>query len=213
MSAHSIARDIGGRRVVVACARELQPLAGDVLTTFERLARSEGGLRPDLRVRFGWSRLVLRPHDDDALIVCEPDFGGDPLRDVRPRVDTTLSVLADQAGVLRRAGMTAQDSTFEQLVVVARGALSAASLNLFRSEPSDESDSGWSVTAADAPESTSPKDFEAVRAYLFLQMRRVVLSVLMLPVGTAVVIDGDEVVMVLDDSGTDRLHERRAPGT
>ena len=212
MSAHSIARDIGGRRLVVACARELQPLAGDVLTTFERIAQSDGGLRPGLRVRFGWSRLVLQPHDNDALIVCEPDFGGDPLRDVRPRVDTTLSVLADQTRVLRQAGMPAQDSTFEQMVVVGRGALAAPSLNLFRSEPSDDGDSGWSVTAADAPESSSPEDFEAVRSYLFLQMRRVILSVLMLPVGTAVVIDGDDVAMVLDDSGADRLHERGSPG-
>ncbi len=206
MSTHAISRVIEGTRLVVACARELQPLAGDVLSTFERIARSEGGLRPGLRLRFGWSRLVLQPHDNDALIVCEPDFGGDPLRDVRPRVDTTLSVLADQTRLLRRAGMTPHDSTFEQAVVVARGALSAPALHLFRSEPSDDGDSGWSVGAADAPESSSPEDFESVRVYLFLQMRRVILSALMLPVGTAVVIDGDEVTMVLDDSGADRLH-------
>lgn len=205
MTGDRVSRTIDGQIVVVVCAGGQEPLAADVLTTFERIAQKDG-LRPGLRVRFGWSLLTLREHDGGALIVCEPDFGGDPIAEVRPRVDTTLSVLAEQTRVVRRTRVTPRDSTFDQAVVVARGALGALSLHLFRSEPLHDGDSGWSVTAAEsASSSESPDDFEPVRSYMFLQLRRIVLSALMLPVGTAVVVDGDRLAMVLDEHGRDLL--------
>lgn len=205
MNGERVSRTIDGCRVVVSCGREQAALAADVLTTFERIA-TQGGLRPGLRVRVGWSMLTLQAQADGTLIVCEPDFGGDPLTEVRPRIETTLSVLADQTRLIRRAGVTPRDATFDQMVIVARGALGAPAINLFRSEPEDANDSGWSVTAADAPEaSESADDFEAVRSYMFLQVRRVVLSALMLPVGTAVVIEGERVAMVLAEDGRDLL--------
>jgi len=54
-------------------------------------------------VRVGWSVLRLQSFDG-KLVLCEPDFDGNPFTDFRPSVSTTLEVLAAEKSLLDRAG-------------------------------------------------------------------------------------------------------------
>lgn len=204
MTLRVVSRTIGGRAVSAACAAYQRPLAEDLLTTLERIAQKDP-LRPGVKIRFGWSMLTLR-EEIGGLVACEPDFDGDPLRDVRPRVDTTLDVLAQQTVLVRKVGVRPVDVGFEQFVVVAHGALDSRTLNLFRSDPELDDDTGWTVSSPDQPGSPEdPNSFEAIRVFVFLRRRPVVLSALGLPPEFAVVIDGDRISAVLGPDGRNRL--------
>jgi hypothetical protein len=201
----SVRRSIGGRTVSARCAPGQEPLAEDVLSTFARIT---GTRAPDAgeQVRFGWSLLTLRDEPSGELIVCEPDFGGDPLRESRPRIDTTLAVLAEQTALVRRAGVEPADVAFDQFVIVARRALASPVLHLFRANASNDEDSGWSITApGETASPDAPEDYAAARVYQFLELRRAILTVLALPPQFAAVVDGDRIVTVLDDHGQTRV--------
>jgi len=203
MTTTTVSRTIGARRVALACAPSRQPLAEDLLATLARIADHDP-LRAGMTVRFGWSVLTLRDDGDD-LVVCEPDFAGDPLHDQHPGADTTLEVLAGQAALVRRVGATPVDTGFEQFVVVARGALESHTLQLLRSPPGGD-DSGWTISSPEQPGSPQDADaFDALRAFTFLARRPVVLSALALPPGYAAIIDDDAISAVFDADGHRRL--------
>jgi hypothetical protein len=58
--------------------------------------------------------LALRRRGDD-LLVCEPDFGGDPFTEVREDVTCTLAVLVGQAAVINRLGVEPAEGRFDDL--------------------------------------------------------------------------------------------------
>jgi hypothetical protein len=200
-----VSKLVGGKPVSVACTAGQEPLAEDLLQTLARISERDG-LRPGSKVRFGWSVLTVRERTGGGLEVCEPDFDGDPLTQIRPQVSTTLGVLAQQTVLARRVGVTPVDVGFEQKLVVARGALDSTRLHLFRSDPASGDDSGWTVTSDDAPGGVDdPDSFETRRLFDFLHLRPVVLSALCLPPEFAVVIDGDRIETVFDAEGRPRL--------
>jgi hypothetical protein len=204
-----VTRVIGGRKMTAGCAAERQRLAEDLLTAIER-ASKRTGIREGMRIRFGWSVLTLEP-EGEGLIVCEPDFDGDPLRAVRPGVDTTLDVTARQAALLKRVGVEPVDTTFDQMVIVARRAFDGETLQLFRTQPSGN-DSGWSISSGDAQSpSDNPDDYEAVHSYTLLRHRPEALAVLPLPPEFGVVIEGPTIAAVLDPQGHERLGRERDP--
>jgi hypothetical protein len=195
---------IGGRTVTAACAPGQEPLARDVLTLVERLAAASG-IRAGMKIRFGWSLLTLRDEPGGGLTVCEPDFGGDPLRDFRPRLDTTLVVAAEQAALARRVSVKPVDATFDQVVLVSGGALASTSVRMLRATPAD-ADSGWTVVAdGTSRDSGEP---EVLRVYRFLELGRALMPAFALPPGMAVVVEQDRIVSVIDDGGRDLLMDQ-----
>jgi hypothetical protein len=120
--------------LVARCDDAFAPQAGSLL---EAVASFEGegkGLADGVTVRFGWSLLTLRRRRDEVL-VCEPDFDGDPFRDLREDVTCTLAVLAGQAAVVNRLGVEPAEARFDEKVVLARGCLAERRVYLQRSEP------------------------------------------------------------------------------
>jgi hypothetical protein len=197
-----VARSIAGRTIAVICESGQEALTQDLITTIERM--SQGAPRAGMRIRFGWSVLTLREADDGGLIVCEPDFDGDALRETRPRVDVTLDVVARQAALIRRLGVEPVDVGFDQLIVAARGAFTSRTLLMFRASPSGD-DSGWSLTIPeDQDRAAAPDNFEAVRAYTLLRGYPEALTVLPLPPGFAVVIEDRRISVILDENGRAR---------
>lgn len=171
------------------------------------IARLEGRppVRAGLRVRFGWSMITL-VESGGELAVCEPDFGGDPLRDVRPGLETTLDIAAEQAALVRRLGVSPIDACFDQFVVVAKGALAAAALQLYRDPEARGDDSGWSITPMGAgPAVEDAATYDAVRVHALLRAHPRVLTALGLPPGFVVTIEGDRIARVFDDEGRERV--------
>jgi hypothetical protein len=174
-------------------------MAEQVLDVIARFAEGQP-LASGLRIRFGWSMLTL-VEDAEGLTVCEPDFDGDPLRAVRPTLDTTLAVIADQAAITRQLSVAPVDVSFDQFVVVARGALDAPVVQLYRDPDARHDDTGWSLTEYGANRGDDTSAYEAMRVYTFLRTRPGVIPVLVLPPRFAAIIDGNQVSRVLDDSG------------
>jgi hypothetical protein len=202
----TMSRIIAGTRVNISCALWQKPLAEDVLATLEQIATT-GELRAGTRVRYGWSVLTLCEHGPGRLLVCEPDFASDPFQNVRPRLDTTLDVIAKQTSFTRRVRVTPVDVGFEQYIVVRHGVLAARYVQLSRTTPSASDDSGWSMFSADEtspPE--DPEDFDVKLVYEMLSLRPIVMQVLVLPPGFVVVLDADLITAVFDAEGKERLH-------
>jgi hypothetical protein len=201
----SVDERIGGRNVTAVCLPLQAPMARDLLAALASIA-AHTALHPGSRVRFGWSVLTLEEDGAGGLTVCEPDFLGDPLRQVRPRVDVTLEVLSQQTAFVRRIGVDPVDAGFDQFVVVARDADATASWQLFRGPPSSDEDSGWSISAAGAPPHDEDEEtLEGRRVHTFLRTRPAVLAAVVLPAGFAVLVDGNRITAALDPEGRDRL--------
>ena len=198
----AIQRHIGGRRVVITFEPGQESMARGVMAT---LARICGERRPQagMSVRLGWSlvRLVEDPHD--GLILCEPDFDGDPLHQARQGVSTTLAVLRMQSRLCHAVDVQPQDAGFEQFIVVAGGALMLREIQLLRTTTNGPEDSGWSLGPLGY--AVAEEDYGAMRLYELLSQRPIVLAVVALPSDFAAVIENETVVAVFDPQGRQRL--------
>jgi hypothetical protein len=198
----TVRRRIGDRTVAARCDPSRAALAEDALTVLERIATRDP-LRAGMTVRFGWSLLELQDDAGGGWVVCEPDFDRDPLRDRRPHIDATLDISGRQASFARLAGLAPVDAWFDQYLVVAPGALDAPRLRMARWRPESNEDTGWTLSAADAP-APDPEALEAVRSYRLIRLRPGALAPLVAPYGFAVVLEGDRVKSVAPALGDAR---------
>lgn len=134
---------INGKRLIAACAPVLDEPAAGLLKQLAALHMKGPALHPGSIIDFGWVPLQIQCDGDD-WIVCEPDFGAEPLR-WRPKVDVTLDTLDRQLALVRRLGLLPSPARWDQTVLVAPGADAAASLFFERSPPADAHDSGWYI--------------------------------------------------------------------
>lgn len=188
---------VGEVELVAHCNDAFAAQAGSMLEAIASFQGQGKRLTDGVHVQFGWSLLILRRCGDD-LVVCEPDFDGDPFHEVREDVTCTLRVLMGQVAVVRRLGLRPVEIRFDDKVVLAKGCLAEQWVYLQRSEPRP-GDSGWYVGPVDrsAPEQR-PENYEAIHVFELLRRREGLLRVLALPAGYLVVFDGDEVEGVAD---------------
>src|SRR5262249_23483535 len=138
------------------------------------------GLADGVTVQFGWSVLTLRQRGGE-LLVCEPDFGGDPFTEVREDVTCTLAVLVGQAAVINPPGVEPVEVRFDETVLLAKGCLAQRRVYLQRSAPRP-GDSGWYVGPVDGPApGQKAEDFETLYVFELLSRRAALLQGLGLP--------------------------------
>ncbi len=198
-------RAIAGREVVALCAPELDPLAEDVLEMLARLAARAGPPPDGARMRWAWSVLTLVGQPDGSILLHEPDFGTDPMREIRPVLDTTLGVVRAQAAFCRALGVTAEDCWFDAVVMTGPGALGASSQRLIRAAPAGAGDSGWYL--ADAAEAAAPEDPGAIgtlRAWELAARLPASVAALALPEGWSLLLQDGRIAAVTDPAGRNR---------
>ncbi|HEX9106419.1 MAG TPA: hypothetical protein VF832_04315, partial [Longimicrobiales bacterium] len=115
----------------------------ELLEALAGIQRRGGDLHPGSVVEFGWAPLRIETQGAD-WVVCEPDFGAEPMR-WHPGVDTTLEVLDRQLGLVRLLGLRPTAAHWNQRVLVAPGARQAQEVFFERSSPADEQDTGWYI--------------------------------------------------------------------
>jgi hypothetical protein len=193
-------RSLGEHTLVCQCSEALATQANALLTMLEALHRRGPALHDRSTIQFGWSLLTLVEQDGD-LLVCEPDFEGDPLDGTSPTVDRTLRVQARQAQVCRRAHAVGPDVRFDHTIIARRGFSSAPTLYLDRTEPFDEF-SGWFVgPTPDTQLGLDEESLEVVFVHQLLALRADLLDVMQLPVGYHVVTEGSRIAAIVDASG------------
>lgn len=180
-----------------ALAEQAEWLLG-LLASFEGWAR---GLVDGVTIQVGWSVLTLR-QEGEELAACEPDFRGDPFRDVRDDVTTTLAVLVRQTSVLSRLAIEGVAARFDEKVTLAKGALQEPNIYAERGEPKGR-DSGWYVGREGEPKVIAEDDLETCWLYQLLHDRSSLLDVMSLPPGYRAVWDGDRLESIVDAEGQD----------
>src|SRR5687768_11008470 len=88
-------RRIGKFNVVAVCAEDLEEQAIGLLTKLDELNEIGPAIQDGTTIMFGWSLLTLRGSVDE-LLICEPDFDGNPFHDYLPQVEHTLRILIQQ---------------------------------------------------------------------------------------------------------------------
>ena len=193
-------RPLGERTLVCQCSEALATQANAMLETLEGLHRRGPALHHGSTIQFGWSLLTLVEQDGD-LLVCEPDFDGDPVDGTSPAVDRTLRVQARQAQVCRHAQAVGPTVRFDHTFVARRGFSDARTLYVDRTEPFDEF-SGWFVGPTPHTQlGLDEESLEVVFVHQLLALRAEVLDVLQLPVGYHVVIEDSRIAAIVDAGG------------
>jgi hypothetical protein len=197
-----VERQIENLVVVAECGEDLAIQAEALLSKLEQLHRQGPALHPGSVIQFGWSRLVLEA-DNNGLIVCEPDFDADPIHQTVPKVDRTLRVVSEQAGICRLVHAVGQDVSFDQTMIVAKGHIATPRIYLDRRTPEVKGFSGWYLGPFEEEEPIQNQDqLERLYLYQLLKLRPAVLSVMNLPINYVVVFDRDKIEMIFDSTGT-----------
>jgi hypothetical protein len=177
-------------------------LAEPAEVVLEAIAGFEGkgkGLAHDVKVQVGWSVFILR-RDGETLRVTQPDFSGDPFRDVVDDCSASIGVITEQADLCRRLKVTPVDATFQQTIIVRKGCLTETGLYLERQRPAKRTaDSGWYVGPLDQEAPPASDDLEAMATYHLFRHRPEILKVLALPVGWLVSVDGKRIVDIANE--------------
>lgn len=198
MGRHSLRTDTGITLVVeYVDALELQ--ARWLLCTVARLFGGEE-LRDGSSIDVGWVILTARGQGRE-LILCEPDFDGDPFHHQSPTVTTTLMVLSQQRDVLARVGNDGTPTRWNEKVVLAKGCLSARKLYLERKADVSAGDSGWYIGPVGEDGPTG--ELEARYAYQLLKERPELAQALALPPGYLVVFNDSTIEAVLNPEERD----------
>lgn len=196
-------RKIGEYTVVVQCLEDLAIQATALLSKLEQLHSIGPALRPGTVVQFGWSRLTLEL-DGNNLIVCEPDYDGDPFHHTVPVVDRTLRVIMDQAFICRSLNSVGREVTFDQTIVVAKAAIDTPKIYLDRVETEINEFSGWYLGPTDGDSINEYKDqVESLYVYQLLNLRPAVMKILNLPFNCIVIFNGDTIETIFDSNGID----------
>jgi len=175
------------RPVEVRCEdnlREQGQWLADTIAEFEARGRALGD---GVAVDVGWTTFVLREQPDGSLRVCEPDYGADPFKAIRPEVTTSLTVLAGQIDLVRSLNLEAVPCRFDQKLVVRKGVLNEARLFANRQPPSGD-------------------DLESMRLYQLLQRRPTILYAMAVPPGYTVVWNGHNIEALADPQGRNLWH-------
>jgi hypothetical protein len=193
---------IGDVDLVARCDDAFATQAGSLLEAVASFQSQGKRLADGVHVQFGWSLLTLRRRGGD-LVVCEPDFDGDPFHEIREDVTCTLRVLMGQVAVVQRLGLVPVEIRFDDKVVLAKGCLAQRRVYLQRSQPRP-GDSGWYVGPVDGPApEQKPENYEAIHVFELLHRRAALLRVLALPARYLVIFDGDEVQGIADPNNNE----------
>jgi hypothetical protein len=181
---------IGTKTIFVNCDEDLRP-QGEWLLAYLRktFGNDPGPLRDGFKIQVGWSILCLR-QQEAGLVVCEPNYRGNPFVEWHDDISCTLQVQMEQNELLEvldvKEGAAA---LFQDKIVLAKGCLSEERIFLFRSKDAPAGDSGWYIgpTAGSEPAAAN----EAIHVYQLLKLRPALLQALALPPGSMVTFHGD----------------------
>lgn len=187
--------------IVAHCGEDLAIQAAALLSKLEQLHRQGPALQPGTVVQFGWSRLMIEAYENN-LVVCEPDFDGDPFHQTVQEVDRTLRVASEQAGICRLVSAIGQEVSFDQTIIVAKESLATPRIYLDRRSTATKGFTGWYLGPFEENSTVVNQDqIDCLYIYQLLKYRPAVLKALNLPVNYVVVFSEDEIETIFDSTG------------
>lgn len=200
-------REVGNRVLVVRYRHGshtnpelLDDMAEELLDAAASYDGKEKGLADGIRIGFGWMPITLHGKGRE-LVLCEPDFEGDPGEDLREDVSATLQVSVMHALVAELAGASPMEARCWQTVLVARGALGQEYVVMHRNEEPTDDHSGWYVGPLDPREIdrvAASEDYELLPGYEILSLRPHLVKAMCLPVKYMAYFRGDRITRITD---------------
>jgi len=188
---------VSGVTIIINSSPSLSAHANWLSGVIETMYRRGVIIREGVRFQLGWSILSLRSQADGALVVCEPDYFGNPFQDELRSVDVTLEAQARQNEFARTLGVTPVVTSFQDKIVVAKGVLNDATLYMERGIPCPEkNDSGWYI--GKRGQDNDPPELEAIYAFQLLRERPHLFEALILPAGYVVFANEQGIEKILD---------------
>lgn len=191
---------MGVKRVTLKCAQRVALQAQWVLDLLRKLELESEIFKDGARIELGWVILTVSGTSGEFTLL-GPDFERDPFRDTTDDLTVCLEVQAKQNDVLRRMGIEGEAASFQDKVVIAKGALHLERVFLERTADVEKGDSGWYIGPAVNTEEQPP--LEAIYVFELLKHRPDLLQVLALPPGYLVVFDRDKIESVLNGDDVD----------
>lgn len=209
-----ITRTLAPFTVRLKCAGALRAQGETLLDVIQQMHAS-GALKDGASLRVAGLDLRLQtatqtasvstakaPEIATVLDVCEPNFDAPAPQPWRKDVSATLAWVAAQASLLQRLGVEGREVSLHQSVVLARDALNARHLQALRSQPLDDDDSGWCLTAAESDANPDDPDAYIGASVMEILCARPELgTVLALPPGFAATFEQHQLVSVFDAQG------------
>jgi len=188
---------VAGVKIIINASPNLTVQANWLHGVVEAMNRSGVILQDGVRFQLGWSILSLRGQANGALVVCEPDYFGNPFQDELRSVDVTLGAQARQIDFAARLGVLPVLTSFQDKIVVAKGALDDTILYMERGNPCPEkNDSGWYIGSR-SQDIDSP-ELEGIFAFQLLRERPYLFDALILPAGYVVFANKQGIEKILD---------------
>jgi hypothetical protein len=176
---------VAGVAIIINSSPNLTAQANWLCGVVEAMHRRGAIIQENVRFQLGWSVLSFRSQGDGALVVCEPDYFGNPFQDELRSVDVTLEVQSRQNEFAARLGVTPVLISFQDKIVVAKGVLNDSMLYMERGTPCPEkNDSGWYI-GKQGQDNGSP-ELEGIYAFQLLREQPHLFNALILPAGYVV---------------------------
>lgn len=172
--------------------------AADIVTNFKN---QPPGIEDGVTIQLGWTLLKFIKIDGE-LILCEPDYYGNPFKDFKPDISTSLWALASQIDFVTGLDCQPYGFRFDEKVILKKGCLSEDKLYAHRQNPS-ENDSGWYIGPASNMKNSLPPDaseLEAIYAFELLKTKPYILDALVLPINWIVVWDDNQVTHIFNEN-------------
>lgn len=190
-------------------------LKEQVYALFELVGRiPKGSVRNGFRVEMGFSVFTFSQKPGGYQILA-PDYDGDPFRETTEDLTRALLLMLSQINLLKRYRIDGVPCRFDDKLILTKGALEQPLISLERSGAAFEGDSGWFLQGLRREEDGSltpiaPEGFEAAEelpaeaygslyAWQLLDKRPAAAELLLLPRGWFAVLEGDEVLEILND--------------
>lgn len=195
---------IAGKTVIVHASQGLKHQAKWLVDVIEKSHRNGFVIEDGSRLQVGWSFLTFRRRSDKCFIVCEPNYFKNPFQDELDCVNLTLEVQARQVDFVKKYDIDPQITSFQDKIIFAEGALSAAQIYMERSPSNAEThDSGWYIRARVKREE-HPK-LEAIYAFQLLSFRPELFDLLILPTGFAAFVNENGIEEIVDSQNNSIL--------
>lgn len=193
---------LGDDCLVINCASHLIEQVEFLLKELKQYYHSGKKIYDGLEEPFGWSKLSFHKRGSN-LVVCEPDFWGDPFNNLREDLTCTLTIFAKQSNLLKKLHISNErPPMFCQRLSVSKSCFSSKRIYLQRKTPTYPEDSGWSINPLDSLSAASPET-QSLYVYQLLDYRQEVLQVLALPAKYIVTFELDRIEKILNEADQD----------
>lgn len=158
-------------------------------------------LKDGFKIEIGFSVYILRKNEIGYSVV-SPNYETTPFSEITEDLTLAFLIQMEQLAILQKYHITGERIRFDDEIAVAKNSIAKPLICMQRFR--DLGGSGWCVNEISQSEdgtffNADASEYESIYAYQLLHMRPSILKILMLPYDYLIVLDGDDIVEILNE--------------